>query len=724
MESHETESVIINPLQEEQKHLTQVLGWVRARLNTLRATSKYHNADDQELSEPQTADEVAQEIVDVMRADQIDALERSSKEPYFGRIDFLDSQDRNLLALYIGKRGVEETGSGDRLVIDWRAPVASLFYSFSGKGDYASYEAPDGLVEGQVFLKRNIVVRDGDLQRVVDSYVKGQDNLGVTDEFLLYRLGENKDSRLRDIVSTIQAEQDQIIRAKRERTVFIQGVAGSGKTTVALHRLAYILYEQKGQLRADRMAIFAPNAMFVDYISEVLPELGVGGIKQTTFATWALEVLEFAVSLREPGRRLEGWFSLHKDLLTIREHEVAQFKGSRDFIRKLDDHVTNLEQNALPDEDFEPWDGIILSRDAIRKWFTEDYNHYPLAQRKARVLARVKRWYEMEYKNAKPDDPKKTIKRIASQRLKAYEHRWPDLSPLTLYQDLLSQFGLQLGTAPSGKKARSKRPEVEMEDLAPVLYLHQKLNGMDPRDRFDHVVIDEAQDFSPLQLEVLKGYCPSLSFTILGDLSQSIHTYQGITTWQSFLELFPKDKADFYQLDVSYRSTTEIIEFANGVLARFPGFNKAQPVFRSGEPVRVTRVERDDRWSKTVAAVRQLKAGAHTVAVVCRTESESKAAHENILAAGLEAQLIDVTQTEYQGGISVLPVYLTKGLEFDAVLLLGVDAEHYDQSPLSAKLLYVGCTRALHKLWIQYCGEPSPLLQPLDSEQREEDCVS
>lgn len=724
MDSHNLDPAVTGAYAEEHRYLTQVLTWVEGRLEQLRLRSKYQDESDaEELSEPQTADEVAQEIVDTMREEQIHALERSFREPYFGRLDFLESPDIEPIQLYIGKLGIEDTGSGVRLVIDWRAPIASLFYSFSGKTDYASYEAPDGRIEGQVYLKRNIVIRDSELQRVVDSYVKGQENLGVADEFLLYRLADNKDSRLRDIVSTIQAEQDRIIRAKRDLTVLIQGVAGSGKTTVALHRLAYMLYEHKGQLRAERMAIFAPNAMFVDYISEVLPELGVGGIKQTTFAGWALEVLEFAVSLREPGRRLEQWFALHPDPLTVREHEVAQLKGSREFIRNLDNYVLQLEKEAVPDEDFEVWEGLVLPRATIRKWFTEEYMHYPLAQRKARVLARMKRWYEMEYKNQKPLDPKKALKRGAAQQLKSYERKWPDFSPLTVYKAVLSKFALSLLDGSTSKKVRRPRPEVEMEDLAPILYLHQKLNGIDPRDRFDHVVIDEAQDFSPLQIEVLKAYCPNLSFTILGDLSQSIHTYQGITAWQSFLELFPEDKADFYELNVSYRSTMEIIEFANTVIGKFPGFSKAQPVFRSGEPVRVMRVEKRDQWSQTVSAVSQLKSGAHTVAVVCRTEKESQAAYQALQKAGIDAQLIDAAQTEYQGGISVLPVYLTKGLEFDAVLMVGVDDEHYDESPLSAKLLYVGCTRALHKLWIQYSGQLSPLVEPLETDS-EEDQVS
>ncbi|MGN7309216.1 HelD family protein, partial [Bacillus subtilis] len=184
----------------------------------------------------------------------------------------------------------EEVGEHP-LVIDWRAPVASLFYSFTGGEASATYEAPEGLIEGLVYLKRNVVIRQRILERVADTYNRDSDQPAVSDEFLVYRLGENKDNKLRDIVSTIQAEQDQIIRAARNTALIIQGVAGSGKTTVALHRLAFLLYQYKEQVSAEKMVIFAPNHMFLDYISDVLPELGVGDIQQRTFPDWAMNLL-------------------------------------------------------------------------------------------------------------------------------------------------------------------------------------------------------------------------------------------------------------------------------------------------------------------------------------------------------------------------------------------------------------------------------------------------
>lgn len=727
-------------LDEEQEHLSMVLSRVRQMREHLGSIPRYFSEDS---DEPQTADEVAQQTVERLRDEQLDALSRSQSEPYFGRLDLVEQEEiRNSdvsrpgdsLTLYIGKRGIEDSQSGDRLVIDWRAPVASIFYSFSGQG-MAEYEAPEGKIQSDVLRKRNIAIRDGQLVRVVDSYVKGQDNLNVTDEFLLYRLSEHKESRLRDIVSTIQAEQDRIIRADKNLAIVIQGVAGSGKTTVALHRLAYLLYQHSERMRTHKMVIFAPNAMFVDYISEVLPELGVGGIRQTTFAKWALMVLDQKVALADPMDRYARWFSVHTDKETEREFKVSRYKGSMQFFEQVDHHLERIERDLVPTGDFAPWDGMVLPEEEIRTWFDKEYRHYPIAVRRDRVLARVKRWMDMRYRDVKEDDKSGSVKKLASSRYRSYMKKWASVTPISLYEEI-TQSSLELqgmaqvvdteGAGRRSKKGkgrssdrpstkRSARPTVNVEDLAPLLYIHLQLQGIGGDEQFDHVVIDEAQDFSPFQIAVLKHYCPSGSFTILGDLSQSIHGYQGISDWSEFLQRFSQEARDFFQLDVSYRSTMEIIEFANQVIRRFEQFTLAKPVFRSGQPVTVEGVPADKRLNQAVRKVEEMvQNGANTVAVVCRTEADCGPVFEALQSAGIEAHQITSKEQSYAGGISVLPVYLTKGLEFDAVLLLDVDTKNYDATPESAKLLYVGCTRALHQLHVQHTERLSPLIEDND----------
>ncbi|QQE80138.1 UvrD-helicase domain-containing protein [Alicyclobacillus sp. SO9] len=705
---------------EEQLHLTFVLERIREMIDYLNQRAQTASTDDgRDTDEAETAEEVAARVVERLREVHLDGLTRSQSEPYFGRLDFQEEGEARPAALYIGKRGVEDIDDGNRMVIDWRAPVASMFYAFAGQEE-SSYETQEGEVRGRVSLKRNVVIRNGKLQRAVDSYVSGQDNLNVTDEFLLYRLEEHKDNRLRDIVSSIQAEQDRIIRAVRSQAVVIQGVAGSGKTTVALHRLAYLLYQYADRLNPERMVIFAPNEMFMDYISDVLPELGVGGVQQTTFTAWALKVLNYEVKLQSSEGQLERWFG-QKQEQHAQEFELSRVKGSIDLLRRMDHRLKQMEADFIPQNDFEPWPGQVLPVSQIAHWFQKEYVHYPLATRRERVLARIKRWYESEYKRVKEDDKTGAIKKQAASRFRSYRTKWTEVKAVDLYQRLLNEvlpgFSVPSQEVTKGKGKKSNRPQVQAEDLAPLLYLNLKLNGMDARDNFHHVVIDEAQDFSPLQIAVLKEYCPSQSFTILGDLSQSIHTYQGITDWAEFMDLFETEKQAYFQLNVSYRSTMEIIEFANHILQEFSGFTKAEPVFRSGDPVSIHHVEKSNQADSIARVLDTWQETVETVAVVTPSTASAKQLYDDLRHSGVSVKLIDKSDEPYAGGISVVPVYLTKGLEFDAVFITDVNEETYPFTALAAKLLYVGCTRALHRLQIFYSTTPSSLLKNVLQEQ-------
>ncbi|GFZ87572.1 DNA helicase [Paenibacillus marchantiophytorum] len=703
--------------QEELQRLEQTNTEIDKQLARLRSTPVYYGPD------------LTEQALEVARENGRHNLTKAIDEPYFGRLDFQENGMAEANPLYIGKSGVEDERNGQLLVIDWRAPVASLFYSFTGGLDAASYDSPDGLIEGLVYLKRNLVVRKQILQRVVDTYDRTEDSLSVGDEFLLYRLGENKDNKLRDIVSTIQAEQDRIIRAAKNTALIIQGVAGSGKTTVALHRLAFLLYQYREQVRAERMIIFAPNSMFLDYISGVLPELGVGNIQQSTFTDWALDVLDHEVTMADQALTLQTWFSLGSKRPPVDDHAPGRFKGSMAFKIYLDDCLTKFEASYVPTADFSPWDGAKLPIASIREWFFVENKHYPLVKRRERVVARIKRWMDMQLDKIWEQSKKKELKKKSSQKLRTYLTSWPEHSAFTFYKvlfsdkgrpdslpaDLLAQIPASIITA---SLKNFKKKEVQLEDLAPLLYIHTRLYGI-PSDRlFDHVVIDEAQDFSPFQVAVLDSYTRNSSFTILGDLSQGIHAYQGISDWKEFASLFSEDATAYFELERSYRSTMEIIQFANTVLQR--GVENpllAVPVFRSGNKVHVLQTDLKGRLPLLQRAIATLKQGSSsTIAVVARTEKHALELHEALTEAGIETNLITSKQRVYRGGISVLPIYLTKGLEFDAVLLMDVTAGHYETTLMDAKLLYVGCTRALHELWLMAPGELSPLVSIEDQE--------
>lgn len=654
-------------------------------------------------------DDFKEQILESMRESNRQNLRIGVQEPYFGRLDFQENGKEEVMPIYIGKVGVSDKDTMKPIVIDWRAPVASMFYSFTGGDELAFYQSPDGLVEGDVYLKRNISIRKRELERVVDTYVKGNEDVSHADDFLLYRLGENKDNKLKDIVSTIQSEQNDIIRAERNLPLLIQGVAGSGKTTIALHRLAFLIYEYREQLEAERMIVFAPNSLFLDYISSVLPELGVGNISQTTFPDWALRTLDDSVKLKQTEEKLKEAFSINRD---ERKVMLGKLKGTLEFKSFIEEQMVQIEKELVPTSNFEAWDKAVIPVEDIKKWMQVEYKHYPLKKRRERLVGRMKRWIEIELKKYGEINEKKLLKKEATKRLNTYMKFWPKMSALSLYSSILKSKEI-LEVLPEElvkeTEKNGRKKEVYVEDLPALIYIHHRITGIEIGQKFHHVVIDEAQDFSPFQVYVLKEITLGNSFTILGDLSQAIYDYQGIEDWSAFKEVF--QETGYYELTRSYRSTKEIIEFANEIIknAEIP-VGLAMPVFRSGEEVKVIHTE--DQFTEILKTLKQLQnADVKTIAVIGRTDDECRNMYEKLTNAGLTVNVIEADQIKYEGGISVVPVYLAKGLEFDAVLLIDVDEEHYKNTKHDAKLLYVGCTRSLHDLWIFHSGEASPLIK-------------
>ncbi|MFC4601067.1 HelD family protein [Cohnella hongkongensis] len=655
-----------------------------------------------------------EQLLEEKREESRRRLDLLGKEPYFGRLDFKEDGKTEALPLYIGKRGMDRQDTGEPYVIDWRAPVASLFYSFTGGDAPVSYDAPDGTIQGEIYRKRNLSIRDRKLGRIVDSYERGGDNIGLNDEFLLYKLGDKKDNKLRDIVSTIQAEQDRIIRAPRHKALIIQGAAGSGKTTVALHRLAFLLYQYQQQIRAERMMIFAPNTMFLDYISGVLPELGVGDVKQTTFADWALDRLSGKIKLAKDASEGELWFSLEGARPRIDDETPGRYKGSLAFKALLDEKLKSLESHFLEPQPFEPWEGRVLPAANIREWFEVEYRHYPLAPRLERLQARMNRWLEMQLGEIGDPKIRKERSKTGKQRLRAYVNKLPKADALSFYQRLFASDSAAdiPKSIVQSTRAYLKKGEVRHEDLPALVWIHYAFNGAENLS-FDHVVVDEAQDVSPLQIALLNSFMSEPSFTILGDLAQGIHAYRGVQRWEELSGVFADEYRSYHALQQSYRSTLEIIEFANRILPHTgTGLPPAVPVFRSGDPVEIFELDAEtDRLPRIARFVRDNRdRGMQTIAIVCRTDDDCARLAERLQAAGIEANLIAENQTQYQGGITVVPVYLAKGLEFDAVLVADADGRRYAAAPQDAKLLYVACTRALHRLALMYLGQPSPLV--------------
>ncbi len=690
----------------EKQQLDQIAAEIEDQLSRLEKIGRYYGED------------ITEQAIDDSREQTRQNLRIAKEEPYFGRLDFHEEGKSVPDELCIGKVGVSREATNDLLVIDWRAPVASLFYSFSGGEEDIYYTSPEGTVEGDIHLKRNVVIRNRKLQRVVDTYVKGSHETGGTDEFLLYRLGDRKDNRLRDIVSTIQSEQNHIIRAEKNQPLIIQGVAGSGKTTVALHRLAYLLYHYRDTLSAGQMIIFAPNRMFLDYISNVLPELGVGGIQQTTFAEWAKEILGGTFKVIDDSSHLESYFE--KGTIVENGMEPGKLKGSLKYLQATEDVFLKYEKNLVPDGDLVLWEGCRLTGEIIRKWY-EEQQLFAVSVRRNRIMKRMKSWIEQQVENQMPHE-RKERKKTANQKLRTYMKAWPDYDAFSFYKELFKKTNAPEYAQPvqtylpdevvAETRKRLGKKEVTAEDLPAILWIHQKLVGKEKQFTYQHVVIDEAQDVSPFHIEVLKSIAMEDSFTILGDISQGIHAYKGIDRWEEFMDVFDERPSKYVQLERSYRSTYEIIEYANRMLENMKHTaGLAKPVFRSGEPVKEVRIKSGERTSEVIRLLKEIeKADFQSIALVGRTAKSCADLYESLTDAGVEATLITADQTEYRGGISIMPVYMTKGLEFDAVIMMDADAQHYPLNDFDAKLMYVGCTRALHQLWILHEGEISPLV--------------
>ncbi|WP_349410740.1 HelD family protein [Pseudalkalibacillus sp. SCS-8] len=693
--------------EEEKQQLKKIAAEIEGQLERLEKIPRYYG------------DDITEQAIDDSREQTRSNLRIAKDEPFFGRLDFHEDGKGSPDELYIGKVGISKDLTNDVMVIDWRAPVASLFYSYSGGEEDIYYASPDGIVEGDIHLKRNVVIRNQKLQRVVDTYVKGSDETAGTDEFLLYRLGDKKDNRLRDIVSTIQAEQNHIIRAEKNRPLIIQGVAGSGKTTVALHRLAYLLYHYRDQLSASQMVIFAPNRMFLDYISNVLPELGVGGIQQTTFTEWAKEILGTKMTVLEEDHDLDAYFSNGPEGING-ELEPGKIKGALAYKDAIDEAIQRFENDVVPNQDLILWEDCKLSAASIRSW-DKGQMHFPISVRRNRMMKKLKKWVKERVDETLPHE-RKNRKKQADQKLKQFMKAWPDHNASTFYKELFRKTeipkfaeGIQEylpdDVVSDTRKFLSKK-KVRAEDLPALLWIHQRLVGKDKHFTYQHIVIDEAQDFSPFHIAVLKSNALEDSFTILGDISQGIHSYKGIDSWEEFENVFEERKSKYVQLEKSYRSTYEIIEYANRILETMKHTGGlAKPVFRSGEPVKEVSYSGQDRIEKIVNVLEKvMDSEFESVALVGRTAEDCRRLHDELVKRGIDAKLITADQSEYEGGLSVIPVYLTKGLEFDAVLMIDADPTRYRLNDHDAKLMYVGCTRALHQLWVMYEDTLTPLV--------------
>lgn len=704
---------------------------------------------------------LAQNIQDFANKD-LHKYSESKDNPYFARINFKE-KIREMESFYIGKFGLIDEVNNEEVVIDWRAPLANLYYS--GTFGAASYTAPMGEIQGELLLKRKFQVKDGKIVNIFDEGVNelivpvSEDGEELVDEFLKINLEENMSKKLKDVVNTIQREQNEIIRAYKNKPIIIQGSAGSGKTTVALHRLAYLVYTYGDEMNNRNILVVAPNQLFLDYISDILPNLGVSNVKQSTFEELCSAILNIKYKIITKDKKLAHIMEC-KDEEEIKYITASsKIKGTMTYKTIMDRFIKYLERKSSEVEDILVDEYILFSAKEIKRLYIKDLENLPINKRKDEInkyfkgklknrIEEIKEKIENIYffkikdikdrKDVSEEDKRKDIiktyderdeligglKTKGSKALKEFFGNWKKISVVDSYINLYNDeeaFSSVTDSCLPKKLVDYMRDEInnniatkniDCDDLTALTYLQLKLEGV-VGENYIHTVIDEAQDYSLMQFNVLKEISKNNSMTIVGDLGQGIYNYKGINSWESLIEKVFSEDATYITLSQSYRSTVEIIEFANRVLEKQElNIKPALPILRHGDEPRVINAREDEEIRVIDSLLEEIYSkNKKTVAIICKTYTECKELHKRLKKESkYKWELIEESQSKLDIDNLIIPSYMTKGLEFDATIVYNCDEDMYRNEVLDKKLLYVALTRALHLQYVMYKESLSSLL--------------
>lgn len=755
----------IHPAYEEEKRqLEHTINWIENQNEKLQAeeeqllkeVSALRKEVSSALDERLLLKQQMQQVVD----EDIEKLDKIKDTPYFGRINFQERYKDDIEVIYIGKFGLYDSKKGEMLVLDWRAPMSNIYYS--GMDEEVSYKTPKGMVEGHMHLKRRYVLDKGELLEIHDEKSlqdKLKDSIQLDSEFLIESLNKSTKGRLKEIVATIQDQQNKIIRSDANFPLIVQGVAGSGKTTIALHRMAYIIYNRQMDKQAKYMVI-APNKLFLNYIEDILPDLGVENVFQTTFEEWALSILGKKFKLTKAEDKL--------DMLLTEDAEVtnpmalgAKFRGSIALKKIIDLKLRQIEKNLVPKEHIKYDEMILFTYKEIQQIFLVSNKHLNLNARikqlgeylKKRLKDKenlIKRAIENDYRKrieslkstvediemVRPqirelydqrDEMMKYIKKWILNFVKEYLSQFVLPTVEAFYLDVLhdeqvvdtflSKYGTkdEITQMIKGFVISEGKGYIETEDLGPLIYSQMKLYGMKNEEKYAHIVVDEAQDLDEMKIAVLREVSANDAFTFVGDLSQGIYDYKGITNWERMMNrVFGNKKYNYYEMTTSYRSTIEIIDLANDVISHCTDFLplQAQPVLRHGEKPKLIRCSDDTiRLQKIIEDIEGFKEkGMHSICILTECKEVGHAVYKALQKEKVDCQWLGNESSSYKGEVAVIPSYLAKGLEFDAVILFDVSEEKEVLKPVDIKLMYVMVTRALHHLHMYSVGEPLTIL--------------
>lgn len=627
-------------------------------------------------------------------------LEKLIKSPYFARIDFRFEDEEDAEEVYIGRVSLKEKESREMLVYDWRSPIAGVFYRFMTGN--AFYEAPGGRIEGEVQLKRQYEIEDSVLEYYFDT------DSNISDEFLRQMLSKNTSPQMKAIVETIQKEQDIVIRDMGNDLLMVQGVAGSGKTSIALHRAAYLMYEGlQTKLAANSIMIVSPNTTFEQYIANVLPELGEENVASIVFEDVPERIL------KEKRLQSKNEFLEHAVTNNCYKEVVKnsiEFKTSAKFKEILDRFLEDIPLRWMEFHDIYHRGKCMANKQALRKWAMRR-PETPLGIRLEQLEDYV---LEVIFGTAR-----KREDADARNRIKQEIQKFTRLDMAELYSKLFQNedyYELMVETFGDSDRVDEVRTytlenlesgRVYYDDAIAVTYLYLKIYGSGEYRNIRQVVIDEAQDYYPLQYEIFRLLFPNAKFTVLGDINQTLAKQEDITLYEQIRAILDKKNSSLITLDKSFRCTNEILEFSLQFMEHRPEITSFN---RKGESPKVTVSDtREALVDKIAEEVEEcLQNGYKTICLLCKTEKNAAQLFRR-LKSRCDIQLMKDRKIESLEGIFIMPVYMSKGLEFDAVLVCDVDAQNYSDED-DKKLLYVECTRALHRLSLFCEGELSPFV--------------
>ena len=544
------------------------------------------------------------------------------------------------------------------------------------------------------------------------------------------------------------------------KPLIIQGVAGSGKTTIALHRIAYLIYNYEKEFNPEEFMIIAPNKFFLNYISNILPDLGVENVKQYTFEDFAYEIIGKKLTISDEDEKLVKIVNKDNNDVSVELLiQESKFKSSINFKNIIDNYLKKVEESILPKEDFSVEGCIVITYQELQQLFIKQYSNYDFSSRllkiKKDLIINLRKYSPGIIQKVKEERNKKieklynknlTEKEIQTERIKIFEEKEKILKMLEdkpekiadlylkkiklydglyYYKDFIKNYFPNLEIDNKLKeylfentlKILNKK-SITYEDLAPIIYIEYKIRGVKIKEKVKHVVIDEAQDYGEFQFDVLKTILNSSSLTILGDIYQGVHYYRGIENWQHFINIeFGKEDVEYRILSKTYRTTKEIMDLANKVILKLPEYEKDNIAL--GEPVidikNCISINKCNNKREIINSINKrieqyINEKYKSIAIIGKDRNECAYIYKELAKIRNDIKLIQSKDSNYEAGINIVPSYLAKGLEFDCVIIFNADEKNYKENSLDIKILYVVITRAMSKLDIFYINNKTSLI--------------